>query len=319
MISIPLRAHTLLTGLLLTAAVGCSANDGKGKTSPDTDSGAQLGPEPALPPVPDVCPPIQSSNGIIDLFGARLELFVGEKQTDKKGPVFFYWHGTGSTSTAEIPGFMQPIVNEIVSEGGVVASFETTSGLGDNTGNFVWYTGDYDVADKILACADQQLNIDKRRIYAGGCSAGGLQSGGMVLARSSYLAGAMPNSGGTILVREWQDTSHIPAVITVHGDYGNDNVILHFVEWSLFLGQEVATKGGDAVNCQHGNGHCMIFPPSDGDPQAVDPLILIPELTGVQWQFLKDHPFGYQQDPYADGLPSSFPSYCKPVIAGSDR
>ena len=29
------------------------------------------------------------------------------------------------------------------------------------------------------------------------------------------------------------------------------------------------------------------------------------------WQFMKDHPFGVTPEPYANGLPASFPSYCK--------
>jgi hypothetical protein len=48
------------------------------------------------------------------------------------------------------------------------------------------------------------------------------------------------------------------------------------------------------VDCNHGGGHC-------GAP-AND--------IAAQWQFCKDHPFGVSPDPYASGLPSSFPSYC---------
>ena len=71
-------------------------------------------------------------------------------------------------------------------------------------------------------------------------------------------------------------------------------VIVHFSDVSKNTDQTIANLGGFAVDCDHGGGHC-------GAP---------PEAVAAQWQFLKDHPFGVSTDPYADGLPSSFPSYC---------
>ena len=56
-------------------------------------------------------------------------------------------------------------------------------------------------------------------------------------------------------------------------------------------------KGGFVVDCEHGAGHC-------GAP---------PDLQVAAWQFMKDHPYGVSAEPYAKGLPSSFPSYCKIV------
>jgi hypothetical protein len=40
--------------------------------------------------------------------------------------------------------------------GGIVASFDTTNAQKTNTGNNVWYTGDFDTADQILACGIQK-------------------------------------------------------------------------------------------------------------------------------------------------------------------
>lgn len=254
------------------------------------------GPEPKLPAAPASCPEL--ATGTMNIMGEDVELFVGEKQTDKKGPILLYWHGTGSTAD-EIKIFMASQLEEIQAAGGIAASFTTTTMMGMNTGNNVWYTGEYDVADAIVACAIQQLNIDTRRIYAAGCSAGGLQAGSMVYARASYLAAAMPNSGGDVLITTSDDTSHVPAIITGHGTYDKDYVILHFADVSKATDQAVANLGGFAVDCDHGGGHC-------GAPQ---------DLIAAQWQFLKDHPFGIKEDPYANGLPSSFPSYCTKIAA----
>lgn len=222
--------------------------------------------------------------------GQTVQLFVGQKKTDQKGPVLFYWHGTLSHS-AEV-ALMGPAVQEIQDQGGIVASFETSLGTGTNTGNFVWYTDDFNMADYILGCAVQQLNIDTRRIYAAGCSAGGLQAGAQAITDSGYIAAAMTNSGGSLL-STLGDPAHIPSLITAHGSCA-DKVIIYFNNVSKSTDKFIADHGGIAVDCDHGQGHC-------GAPA---------DLIAAQWQFLKDHPFGVNPDPYAGGLPSSFPTYC---------
>lgn len=238
---------------------------------------------------------------MVTVQGQQVRMWVGNKQADRKGPVLFYWHGTSSVS-AEISAFMGPMIQEVQDEGGIVASFETSVGTGDMTGPFVWHVDDYVSADIILACAIQQLNIDTQRIYAAGCSAGGLQAGTMVYARASYLAAAMPNSGGAT-VTTTDDPTHIPAIITTHGSYAADFVAVHFADVAKATDQSLAALGGAVVDCDHGGGHCGATP----------------EIVAAQWQFLKDHPFGVASDPYADGLPPSFPSICTKYSAPHDQ
>jgi poly(3-hydroxybutyrate) depolymerase len=223
-------------------------------------------------------------------------------QGSKPAPLVFYWHGTGS-SNIEVTTFFGSETQEIVSEGGLVAAFHQTtmSGSGFVSGDDVWYEGDFTIDDQVLACAVQQLNIDTSRIISTGCSAGGLMTGSMVYYRSSYLACAMPNSGGgSGLPEMWQD-SHVPSLITTHAAKGSDVVVTDFSQTSL--AEDMAVKaaapksmppGGYVVDCNHGGGHC-------GAP-AND--------IAAQWQFCKDHPFGVSPDPYHAMLPSSFPSYC---------
>jgi hypothetical protein len=184
-------------------------------------------------------------------------------------------------------------INEIVAAGGVVASFSTSTAMGQSTGNNVWYTGDFVMTDQILACAVQQLNIDTRRIYTAGCSAGGLQAGAMVYSRSSYLAASMPNSGGIVIAPALEDPSHIPSLITTHGG-SSDMVVISFAMSSATEDNAIAMLGGYVIDCNHGGGHC-------GAPAAD---------IAAQWQFCKDHPFGVSPNPYSGGLPSSFPTYC---------
>jgi hypothetical protein len=123
----------------------------------------------------------------------------------------------------------------------------------------------------------------------------------MLYDRSSYIAAVMPNSGGTIASSyPLQDTAHVPSIITTHGKVGTDVVGVDFSVTSVRQDEDVFSKGGFAVDCDHGGGHC-------GAP-AND--------VAAQWQFCKDHPFGVSPEPYAGGLPSSFPSYCTIIRMG---
>ncbi|HVU02611.1 MAG TPA: hypothetical protein VHE30_12705 [Polyangiaceae bacterium] len=280
----------------------CSSSDSKDKTpsgsqnadggSNGTDSGADDAPLPVLPEALEECPTL--ATGTMNILGQPVNLFVGERQEDKKGPILFYWHGTYS-QPEEANAFMQKQIDEIVAEGGMVASFGGTQGTGEYTGPFVWYLDDFKMTDQLVACAVKQLNIDTRRIYSAGCSAGGLQTGTMAYERSSYVAGVMTISGGIGNLRQFQDESHIPNVISSHGAPGKDVVILDFSGTSTLFDGDIVAHGGFAVDCNHGGGHC-------GTPQ---------DIIAAQWQFLKDHPFGVHPEPYASGLPSSFPSTCQ--------
>jgi hypothetical protein len=243
---------------------------------------------PTLPPLPDDCPEI--ATGLITVLGQQVQLYVGPPGLP--GPMVFYWHGTGSNPSEAIPGLAGGL-SEVQKTGGVVASFSTTTGTGQNTGNGVWYTGDFAMADIILACALDQGLVDPRQVFTAGCSAGGLQASAMVFERSSYLAGAMPNSGGTVFSFDFVDPEHIPAVITTHGGK-NDFVIVSFADTTARVNRDVAGAGGFVVNCDHGGGHCL-------SP---------PDVIAAQWTFLKAHPFGVSPEPYASGLPDDFPDSC---------
>jgi poly(3-hydroxybutyrate) depolymerase len=238
---------------------------------------------------------------MITVMGQQVRLWVGPK----KGPMVFYWHGTGSRAEEAISG-LGPGLNEVMSQGGVIASFTTTTMMGRTTGNNVWYYGDFDMADQILACANQQGLIDPQRIYSAGCSAGGIQTSTMGYSRSGYLAAGTQNSGGIIFMTPLQDTSHVPFQMSSHGardkdvvhaGQANAMIDVYFADITANNNKDLVAKGGFAINCDHGGQHCA-------NP---------PELTAAMWQFLKDHTFDTQVSPYAAGLPASFPPYCQIV------
>ncbi len=250
--------------------------------------------EPKLPEATHACPEL--ATGTIEVLGVPVRVWLGEQRAGVKPPVLFYWHGTGSTP-GEAEFMLGDAFQDILGEGGLIVSPGGSLGTEQDTGFGTWFTGDFAVSDEILACAVEQLGIDTHRIYAAGCSAGGLQAGAMAYERSGYLAGAIPNSGGTVQPHALQDPGHVTPVMAAHGSLENDVVIVRFAETSQKLTDDLVSHGGFAVICNHGGGHCA-SPPA---------------LKNAQWQFLKDHPFGATPEPYAAGLPADFPAYCEIV------
>jgi hypothetical protein len=267
-------------------AAGCKAN-----------APCSKGTEPVIPQPIGECP--KMATGAFSFMGVTSRIWVGTKSDSQKGPIMLYWHGTGgsaATATAELDG---TLVSEIMGQGGMIGSIE--GGLkGDTLDWGVFTTGDYQTADQMVACAVAQLNIDTKRIYASGASAGGLAAGEIGYGRSSYVAAVLPNSGGQggyPMNLVLQDPTHVPAAMTMHGARGVDVVVIDFGDSSLREDIDIAKKGGFAVDCDHGGGHV-------GAPGT---------LKAAGWDFLKKHPFGFGTSPYAAGLPSTYPSYCKIV------
>jgi predicted esterase len=266
------------------------------------------GPEPVIPKPSMACPELKSGTTMFN--GLSVEVYAGPVGP-KKGPLVFHWHGTGGQGKdvesspfggEAMAGLPKEVRDEILAEGGIIISPTDNETVREGTDvTFllsVWYSpGDLKMADVFAACAVEQHNIDPRRIYTTGCSAGGLMAGVMAFHRSSYLAASGPNSGGFAVpgMDMLQDPKHVPATFTMHGMAGTDWVIVDFAETSAAMSSSIAAKGGFAVNCDHGGGHCAA-------PK---------ELKLAMWRFMKDHPFGVSPEPYANGLPASFPSYCK--------
>jgi hypothetical protein len=282
-------------GGAITAAAGSGATTaaaGTGATSPGGAPGA-LATDPIIPEPMGECPTFETGSATI--MGASLSLLSHKKSADNKGALVFYWHGTGSSP---IEGSMFAGGADIMSQGGLVVGFSRGTGSGgDCSGTGTHSIDDFKVADQVVACGVKNFGIDPKRIYATGCSAGGLQSGCMAINRSAYIAAVATNSGGvTIGYGPFQDLTRVPNVMTMHGAPGSDVVIVDFSETSEGFDNFMLSKGAFALECNHGGGHC-------GAPGA---------LQASAWQFMKDHPFGTHPSPYvAAGIPPSFPKYCK--------
>jgi predicted esterase len=247
--------------------------------------------DPVIPEVTGECPDF--SNGIITFMGlGGIEIVAGPAPSTPTAPMVFYWHGTGGLS-GEYATMAADVVAGVVAEGGVLVSFQDTTGGDLNSGTFIFGASDFNLTDQLLACAVKNHNIDPHRVFATGCSAGGLFSDAMGALRSSYMAAVASNSGGFPVLSPAFENDHTPALMTIHGAAGVDVVAIDFSEASALADMDYKGRGGFVINCDHGGGHC------GGAGFAPD-----------IWNFFENHPFGVDPEPWASGLPPGFNPVC---------
>jgi predicted esterase len=268
--------------------IGAGGGNGAGNTNGGGGTANTGGDTPTQLPQPKgTCAPFVT--GDMTFNGQRFKVWAG---APAHGPLVIYWYATYSSVAEVTSGLGQAAINDITSQGGVVAAMYATSKTGSDTGDAVWFTGDFDFADEVVACAIQEQHIDTRRIHALGFSAGGLETGYMAYARSNYMASVVTYSGGSFTTA-LQDPSNVPAVMCQHGTQGQDKVVIDFSDFSHTLEDSIKGLGGFAMDCDHGGGHMI---PAADVPSS--------------WRFLSDHPYKVNPEPYAGGIPSGFPSYC---------
>lgn len=282
-------------GTMATAGGPAAGSGSAGMTGGELPPASGDGPK--LPEIMGECPTFMDGASIMVAGHRRIQIVAGA--AGKGGPLLFAWHGTGGSASGALRQIPQGVQREIVEAGGIIAAFngsDSSGTEGDCSGTGAHNIADFKAADQIAACAVKNHGIDSRRIYATGCSAGGLQSGCMAYERSSYLAAAAPNSGGIVGRRMWQDMS-TPAIFTMHGSQGGDVVIVAFADTSRTLDMSAKEHGSFVVNCNHNGGHCAAST----------------ELHTAAWEFMKAHPFGTKaaDSPWAGGIPSGVPEYCE--------
>lgn len=257
-------------------------------TPTTTDAG-----DPRLPEVNGDCPTLATGNVTID--GSTARVWVGTKP----GPVYIYWHGTGSSPVEVEQGFPGATAG-VGQRGGLVASWSVSNMQGVSTsgpGWTVWFTGDSDAADQLIACANQAGLVDPQRIYTAGYSAGGLHAGSFVMTRTHYLAAAIIYSGGEGFsgARMLSDPMHPTPVLLAHGT--GDMLVLDFAQQEQAFATRLTGWGGLAIECTDAGPHVNLGRLG---------------VQGAAAVFLEDHPWSAHPSPYRQsGLPATFPSICK--------
>ena len=269
------------------ATAGAGAPTPTGPTAPAPSGAAGV---PTIPAVKGDCP--KFVNGTISFMGlGGIRVVAGAKGSGPTAPFVFYWHGTGSTS-GEYASMASAVASGVTAEGGVLVSFQGTTGGDGLSGTSIFGKGDLDIGDQLIACAVRDHNVDPKRVYATGCSAGGLFSTNQAVLRSNYIAAAAPNSGGMTFPQTFQ-SMWTPALMTIHGAPGRDVVIIDFSNSSKTADDIFKKRNGFVINCNHGGGHC-----GGGG------------LAGDIWKFFKAHTYGVSPSPWKAALPSGFNSKC---------
>lgn len=286
-----------MAGAAASTAGSSSATAGSGGAAPIDDPPPPVrATESVLPAPRGVCPELVS--GTVTVMGMAVEVLAGTPGATP-GPLLLAWHGTGVTGRDAIEMLPASVRSEIEATGGIVFAPNSDGDVREGTDTAVslgiWFTGDFAVADELVACAYQHHGIDPRRIYTTGCAAGGLMAGAFTLARSSYVAAAVINSGGLVASDAFtlQDQMRVPSVISLYGL--SELIPVSFEQTSRFLADAITVAGGFAVDCRLDSGLCAA------------PV----EMQQRAWEFLKAHPFGVAPFPYANGLPHGFPESCR--------
>ena len=271
-----------------------------GATGP-TDATVSPGTGPKIPKPTGTCPAIAAGDVTFAPAGApprKVKIALDASAASDKGALLFYWHATGS-STAESTFALGASQAAFTAAGGIVV----TPYADKTAGTFEWFIvnqspklDDFLVADEVVACLVEARRIDPGRVHSMGMSAGGLQTTAFGFLRSSYVASVATFSGG--LPPGFSATPESPnnkfAAFIFNGGASDSVYGIDFAAASERYRSTLNTAGHFTAICDHGKGHTI---PRDAAPSVVE--------------FFAQNPFGVSPSPYANGLPKTFPTYCK--------
>lgn len=206
-------------------------------------------------------------------------------------PVVLLFHGYGGTGASLLSGTLLDAADR---EGAILIAPDAS----DRGGQEAWdvfndarTNTDLVLFDDLLTCASNTWNIDPDRVHATGMSNGGLFTTLLLAQRSQTLASAAPLSGG--LLGELADDFAPPPVQVLWGGDTDIAYNVNFTEQAADLIALLQDHGAFVVACEHDQGHT-----------------LDPDFWPFTLDFLLDHPKGVSPEPYAEGLPDSFPEWC---------
>lgn len=158
--------------------------------------------------------------------------------------------------------------------------------------------------DDMLACAMEQLPVNRWCVSNGGVSSGGLWSDQVAWRRGQYFASQISISGGVgdgSLVRDWGGSPHKMPVLNLWGGEDDQCYVFEFTPLAQRLGDAVEADDHVVLECVHNCGHAV--PPND-DPSR--------SQFAMFWDFMLAHPYWLEdgQTPWSEGLPDTAPDWC---------
>jgi len=164
-----------------------------------------------------------------------------------------------------------------------------------NYGKFSNQKADVTVFDDVLACLEEQFDIDNSRVYTTGFSAGSLWNSYLTIHRGGYFAAVAIFSGGlgTVITYDAPPAYPMPALLAWGGET-DTYAVLSFQEEMLEMSQVFQDNGQFVIECDHGLGHS------------------VPWEAG-EWaqEFLFSYSWGSDHNPFLkSGALANFPDYC---------
>ncbi len=247
----------------------------------------------------------------------RLRLLVPDRYDGTEPwPLVFAWHWLNASSGSFV---REAQMESAVDQMGFIAVLP--DGLENDNGDraylFDWpfaevwgVEAELQFFDDMLACVTEQFNVDLRRIYGIGVSAGALWLTHLSTTdRVDHFAAVESLSGGLgevlgVWEMAWTPQPHkFPALVLWGGVI--DWLGLSFHEASLRYRDALIDDGHFVVTCTHDAGHAV--PPIEAPAETQTRFLAL-------WSFMLDHPYGTPpgHSPYFQtGLPDFFPDWCE--------
>ena len=280
-----------MIALLLFACTADEPNPQDSVQGEDTDVV-----DPTLPPLPapysgGSCPDFSGDQVNFQSSGEDREFLVLWPDEPVGAPLWFNWHWLGGSASESI---RSQDLSDIADLGYIVVVPEARV---EENYEWAFYKGgddslDLTFFDDVLGCMIEQYDIDRKRVYSSGMSAGALWTTNLAMNRSEYLAAAAPLSGGTEPFQSYDvPVRDIPMMLTWGGP---DDLFsgISFQDATFALQESLEADGHWVLMCEHPYGHVL---PPVGLEHVVD--------------FFGAHEYG-DELPWKDELPSDLWSGC---------
>lgn len=254
--------------------------------------------QPAVPGQPSGTCPNLSENGLHSFesngLERRVQVFLPSEMGPGK-PVIFVWHPLGDSGNGlsrylgmEDMADDEDTIVIVPRSGGNIMEWGFLNGGEDDLALF----------DDVLACLHQEHEVDLRRVYATGFSAGGLWTTFLSIHRSDSLAASLIFSGGTEPIIDYDELDYKLPVLQAWGGptdtWGIEGLFnVEFEATTLAFEEELVDDGHTVVSCDHGLAHSL--------PDEARDMVRT-------WLF--SHTYG-EPSPFAEGELEGFPAFCE--------
>lgn len=300
-----MRSTLALLFVLAACLLGCPGDRGLNSSddddagpsddddaSPADDDDATEAPVPELPGYSgEACPTMDEGRTTGWASGDDERDFRLLLPDDPEGaPLIFAWHWLGG-SADDIVNYMS--LEDYADRGAVVIAPDSR-GLPVEWDSLIGPEGNADLTlfDDLLTCAWEQFGVDVDRVHSFGMSAGGLWSTYLTMHRAQWHASTAPLSGGADVNTYVSPAAPIPVLVSWGGP-SDVYATFSFDTSSRYLIDHLREDGHFVAECMHNNGHQL--PPGSSD---------------YLWTWFDAHERGADGEPFEDGLPDSFPSFC---------